>query len=140
MNGKNELRQQGLGYMAELSRIYDLDPEILELCEKGDCPVFTSIIPFLDFPIIGDPNGLVDSFGLWTAVTEHTGGWVYYGFSLGDQVALLFVDGNPENWGSDFPKKGEKLRAAVGIQKKNEFVIAYVSVYPHEGILVIDFC
>ena len=31
MNEKNELRQQGLRYMAELSRIYDLDPEILEL-------------------------------------------------------------------------------------------------------------
>lgn len=114
--------------MAELSRVYDLDPKILESYKESDCPVFTSIIPY----------SLVDSFWLWTAVTEHTGSSVYYSFSLGNHVTLLFVDGNPENWESDFPKKGNKLWAAAGSKKKAKSSIKDVSVYPYKEILVID--
>lgn len=138
MNKLSNLMQQGQDYMTALSKIYELNPDILDLYEKGDLPVFTSIIPFLEIPIIGDPHSLVDSFWLCNAVQARTGGCIYYGFSSGDRVALLFVDGNPEKWESDFPKKGNKLRAAIGSKKKRKFVIKDVSVHHWKGILVID--
>ena len=83
-----------------------------------------------------DPYAYVDSFYLCHAIEERTGGRVYYGFSVGKTIVLLFVDGDPKSWEKDFPRKGEKMRVAVGKRNTKRFIISEAIPVSYQGILV----
>lgn len=130
-----ELKRISGEYMRALSQIYDLDSRVMENFEKNDNLLFSTLVPFLEDAIFVDLHAYVDSLRLCSAIERQTGGRVYYGFSWGNNMVLLFVDGNSENWEKDFPRKGEPLRVAVG-KKSGKFVITEALPVSHRSVLV----
>lgn len=136
MNSMDNLKMVSGKYMKELAEICDLDPQVLENFEKNDSLLFTSIVPFLDAPIFDDFSAKIDSYRFYRAVEKYTAGRVYYGFSFGKNMILLFVDGDPDTWERDLPCKGKPLRAAIGKRNSAKFMIAEVMPASHQGVLI----
>lgn len=134
---KENLKQESLRCIEELTRIYTLDPQILKFCQENDRPLFTTAIPFLEMPLIDDINGYIKSMRIRADIERDTGGLIYYGFSVGDIVVMLFVDGNSENWSRDFPAEAKNIRAAIANVKKKRFVIQEVALKSFAGILTM---
>ena len=136
MNSMDNLKMVSGKYMKELAEICDLDPRVMENFEKNDNLLFTTIVPFLDAPIFNDFSAQVDSYRFCHAVEKYVKGRIYYGFSVGKNMVVLFVDGDPETWDRDLPRKGKALRAAIGKSNSAKFMIGEVMPSSYKGVLI----